>query len=132
MARSHSHLHRAAGQIVRESTMSKKHRTDIIPAPFAAIVDAVCERDSQFFKDHPAESCYLRPYVPGEFPKTPSVPHHGLTQDDWVLVTYLGPGLRVRKPVMNLMGYPGSDGRMTLENASGIVARDVWVEGWPK
>ncbi len=69
------------------------------PENYARIVDAVCERDREYFEAHPGETSYARPYIPGEFHPGPPLP-----QDAMVEVCYLGPGLRSRRPYLVLGG----------------------------
>lgn len=55
-----------------------------------SIVDEVCAADKQWFLDHPGETEYLRPYVPGEMPM--ELPNVTL-----VKVVQLSPGIRNRQ-----------------------------------
>ncbi|MGD9890118.1 MAG: hypothetical protein AB7R89_11085 [Dehalococcoidia bacterium] len=66
--------------------------TQTIRAPrrFRRIIDAVKARDRAYFEQHPSESQYLRPYIPGE---TWPVLDHGGTH---VLVTRIAPGIRTK------------------------------------
>jgi hypothetical protein len=60
-----------------------------IPARFERIIDAVCQRDKEFFAQNPQYKSYIRPFVPGEtFPQ--------FIKADHTLVTQLMPGVRTR------------------------------------
>lgn len=60
------------------------------PRRFRRIIDAVSARDRLYFEQHPLESQYLRPYVPGE--TWPLLDHPGTH----MLVTRIGPGIRTK------------------------------------
>jgi hypothetical protein len=100
--------------------------------PFGTIADRVGARDRSFFDEHPAESAYLRPYVPGEFSPEglAAVGVPAPEQDSWVLVTALGPGLRTRRPVGRIVAGRPEGGRITLVSPEGMIAEDVPVVGW--
>lgn len=62
------------------------------PDGFRKILDAVMERDSQYFISHPKATSYERPYVPGEaWPLD-----QGRRDLDRVRVIKLNPGTRSR------------------------------------
>jgi hypothetical protein len=69
-----------------------------VPERFGRLVDKVMDRDREYFEQHPGETEYLRPYVPGEL--------HPLEFKDAtdVLVTQISPGIRTRQPVMWVPG----------------------------
>jgi hypothetical protein len=60
------------------------------PRRFRRIIDAVKARDRAYFEQHPLESSYVRPYIPGE---TWPVLYH---PDTFVLVTQIMPGFRTK------------------------------------
>jgi hypothetical protein len=70
------------------------------PRHIATVMDLVATADRAYFDEHPEATCYLRPYCPNEFwPK--AFPAGSL-----VRVTYLGPGLRTREPILTVPGDP--------------------------
>ena len=54
-------------------------------------IERASELDRVYFEQHPGETEYVRPIVPGEFP--PEVDANN------VMVTQVTPGIRVRVPV---------------------------------
>jgi hypothetical protein len=97
--------------------------------PFATIVDRVNERDRAYFRAHPTEGAYLRPYVPGEYPPEmlADMGAEAPDQDAWVLVWNVTPGIRCREPVGRIDPVPPAGGRITLLVQGGTLAKDVPV-----
>ena len=73
--------------------MAKKRKPMAMPAKYLAILDAVSERDREWFEAHPLATEVWRPYVPGEF-----YPYADAKGDAIVHVRQLAPGIRVRRP----------------------------------
>ena len=86
--------------------MITREKPNRLREPYLSIVNAVNERDREFFAAHPKETAFLRPYCPGE--NAPEVFHDlGVTPpglDDWVLVHNIAPGIRCRQPIGQLTG----------------------------
>ena len=79
---------------------AKRGRAIEAPAPYSSIIDLVAAADRAWFEEHPKARQYTRPYVPGEFWPM-YIPAGSL-----VRVTYLGPGLRAREPLLIAPGDP--------------------------
>ena len=95
-----------------------------IPARFRRIMERVAARDREWFARHPAETHYVRPYVPGEL--WPRKPPEGV--DVVVLVTRVAPGFRLREVIAHAV--KGPSGRMHIVDETGEVwLRDVPMEG---
>jgi hypothetical protein len=63
------------------------------PPHIQRVIEAVSARDREHFTEHPDETSYRRPYVPGEcWPLT-------FGDVDLVVVVQRQPGLRVRVPI---------------------------------
>jgi hypothetical protein len=66
-----------------------------LPEPYASLVDAVCQRDAEFFAAYPdSRGSVRRPYMPGGF--------YPMTFDSEpiaTMVTQIAPGLRMRQPM---------------------------------
>lgn len=60
------------------------------PPQFQRIIDAVNASDRAYFDQHPTETSYLRPYIPGE--TWPILDHPGTH----MLVTLIAPSIRTR------------------------------------
>jgi len=56
------------------------------------LIDAVNDRDREFFQRNPLAKSYTRPFVPGE-----CYPAQG--DYDIVQVCYIAPGVRLRRPM---------------------------------
>jgi len=66
---------------------------EIIPPPaISKLIDAVNDRDREFFEANPLSNSYTRPYVPGE-----CYPAQG--DFDIVEVWRVAPGVRIRIPM---------------------------------
>jgi len=110
----------------------RPQRLHIPPPKYMAIIDAVSERDREFFEAHPDENYCLRPYVPGEFPleaytasgETPPA------QDAWTMVEQIKPGWRVRQVVFHGPAFPPGPLVLFATWKNGPI--DVWVEPWPE
>jgi hypothetical protein len=103
-----------------------------VPELYASIIDAVNDRDRDYFQAHPAETGYLRRYVPGEHSPA-SLAAIGATpptQDSWVLVHNVAPGIRCRRPIGRIASAGPVNGRMTIISENGVIAEDVPVVGW--
>jgi len=74
---------------------SRQKSSDIIPPPaISKLIDAVNDRDREFFAANPLSNSYTRPYVPGEI-----YPAGG--DFDVVQVWRILPGVRARVPMMH-------------------------------
>ncbi len=102
------------------------------PVQNRAIIEAVKDRDRQFFEGHPGETHYVRPYIPGEFPVALAarVGEALPAQDDWVLVTQVAPGLRSRQPLgmPNLQTWDGDHIIIGLTSSQEIIRAYIWRE----
>lgn len=110
----------------------RPRRINIPPPKHAAITEAVCERDRQFFEEHPGESHYLRPYVPGEFP-IEVLSRMGAPmpkQDAWILVTQIVPGTRMRRDMPAMPDMPRGS-RFRIFQSGSPEPIEAWVEPWP-
>ncbi len=63
-----------------------------VPKPFSDIINEVCNRDIEHFKNRQNCKSFLRPYIPGEF--WPFI----YPYDTLIEVTQIFPGLRTRVP----------------------------------
>jgi hypothetical protein len=102
------------------------------PSKHAALIDAVCKRDRQFFEEHPEESHYVRPYVPGEL-DLDAIARLGESppsQDSWMLVSRLAPSVRMRHPVLPLPDLPRGS-RLLVFQPWTKESVTAWVEPWP-
>jgi hypothetical protein len=100
--------------------------------PYGTIIDAVNDRDREFFTEHPRESAYLRPYVPGEY-SPDSMAAIGMVPPklgSWVLVRNVAPGIRTRRPLGHIASAGPVGGRMTIVSEDGVIASAVLVIGW--
>jgi hypothetical protein len=70
------------------------------PRRFRRIIDAVQARDRAYFEQHPFESSYLRPHIPGE--SWPVLDHPGTH----VLVTQIVPGFRTKALLLRWEAAP--------------------------
>jgi hypothetical protein len=68
-------------------------RTVACPRRFRRIHERVLEKDLDYFRRHPGETAYTRPYVPGELWPV------ALTDVAAVRVLLLRPGYRARIPI---------------------------------
>lgn len=102
------------------------------PVQNRAIIEAVSNRDRQFFEGHPGETHYVRPYIPGEFPVALAARLGGAlpAQDDWVLVTQVAPGLRSRQPLgmSNLQEWNVDHIIIGRPEAHQIIRAYIWRE----
>ena len=83
--------------------VSMPDRDEMMPEPWASIVDGVSANDAAWFKEHPQETMRLRDWVPGEWAghdegqytdaPEPPVGHHWERR---VMVEQLQPGVRTR------------------------------------
>jgi hypothetical protein len=109
---------------------AKPLKAHLIPKPFATIVDRVNDRDRELFAANPGKPCYLRPYVPGEFPPA-SLAAMGVdlpSQDSWILVHNIALGVRSRQPIGHMVhGNPPDGGRITLA----VLSEQSVIEGVP-
>ena len=85
-------LERTIAQVNHQNSRHKS--LEIIPArAISKLIDAVNDRDREFFAANPLSNCYIRPYVPGEiYPATGDF--------DVVQVWRILPGVRARVPMM--------------------------------
>lgn len=107
-----------------KSITQTKNRPGKAREPYATIIDLVAERDREFFVQHPDETAYLRPLIPGEIPDFASV---GL-QDQWVIVHSLGLGMRCRQPIGELLGHRPLPSRLSVILPDGTLRKDVPVQ----
>ena len=107
-------------------------KPNALPGRFAAIVERVNKRDREYFRDHPGEAAYLRPYVPGEYPPgaLAALGAEAPELGSWVLVTTFASGIRSRRPIGRIVAGRPSAGRMTVVSPEGMLAEDVPVVGW--